>query len=118
MTRVREPGDKESFDNCLDHTYELEKKYSISLNTNNRKVIYKAVIDELKEKGYFYLNSRSNQGKILALRFNLEEMSQGKVCLYQKAKTPILDDDKVNNTENSDLGDEQKSLIRSWRNLF
>ena len=46
----REPGDKESFDNYLDHTDELEKKYSISLNTNNRKVIYKAVIDALKEK--------------------------------------------------------------------
>ena len=50
MSRVREPSDKESFDNYLDHTDELEKKYSISLNTNNRKVIYKAVIDELKEK--------------------------------------------------------------------
>ena len=50
MSRVRGPSDKESFDNYLDHTDELEKKYSISLNTNNRKVIYKAVIDELKEK--------------------------------------------------------------------
>ena len=84
---------------------------------------YDDLIEELKEKGYFYLNSRSNQGKILALRFNLEEMSQGKVCLYQKAKNPILDDDEVNNTENSDLGDEQKSLkaiysVVSWNHVF
>jgi putative isomerase len=84
---------------------------------------YDDLIEELKEKGYFYLNSRSNHGKILALRFNLEEMSQGKVCLCKKAKTPILANEETNISENSDSVDEQNSLkaiysVVSWNHVF
>jgi putative isomerase len=32
-----------------------------------------ALMNELKEYGYFYLNSRATRGKFLALRFNLDE---------------------------------------------
>lgn len=46
----REPGERESFDNFLDHKTGLEEKYAVSLNTNNRKDIYIAVINELREK--------------------------------------------------------------------
>jgi len=51
---------------------------------------YDDLIEELKEKGYFYLNSRSNHGKILALRFNLEEMSKGKYVFVKKQKLQFL----------------------------
>jgi hypothetical protein len=46
----REPGERESFDNFLDHKTGLEEKYAVSLNTKNRKDIYIAVINELREK--------------------------------------------------------------------
>ena len=84
---------------------------------------YNDLIEELKEKGYFYLNSRSNHGEILALRFNLEEMSQGKVCIRQKAKTPILANEETNISEDSNSVDEQNSLkaiysVVSWNHVF
>ena len=41
-----EPSERESFDNFLDYKTGLEEKYSVSLNTKNRKVIYTAVINE------------------------------------------------------------------------
>ena len=50
MSDVQEPGERESFDNFLDHKDELENKYAISLNTKNRKDIYIAVIKELRER--------------------------------------------------------------------
>ena len=45
-----EPSERESFDNFLDYKTGLEEKYSVSLNTKNRKVIYTAVINELRER--------------------------------------------------------------------
>ena len=50
MSDVQEPGERESFDNFLDHKTGLEEKYAVSLNTKNRKDIYIAVIKELREK--------------------------------------------------------------------
>ena len=84
---------------------------------------YDDLIEELKEKGYFYLNSRSNHGEILALRFNLEEMSQGNVCIRQKAKTPIIANEETNISEDSNSVDEQNSLkaiysVVSWNHVF
>ena len=75
-----EPGDKESFDNYLDHTDELEKKYSISLNTKNRKVIYKAVIDELKERNLVNKAFYKNQEETISLLD--DEMDEFKDIVY------------------------------------
>jgi len=47
---IKEPSERESFDNFLDYKDDLEKDFSISLNTNNRKAIYEAVIDELRDR--------------------------------------------------------------------
>ena len=80
MSRAREPGDKESFDNYLDHTDELEKKYSISLNTNNRKAIYKAVIDELKERNLVNKAFYENQVETISLLNG--EMDEFKDIVY------------------------------------
>ena len=46
----KEPGERESFDNFLDYKDELEADFSISLNTKNRKLIYTAVINELRQR--------------------------------------------------------------------
>ena len=46
----KEPSERESFDNFLDYKTGLEEKYSVSLNTKNRKDIYIAVINELRER--------------------------------------------------------------------
>ena len=75
-----EPGDKESFDTFLDHTDELEKKYAISLNTNNRKVIYKAVIDELKERNLVNKAFYENQVETISLLDG--EMDEFKDIVY------------------------------------
>jgi len=56
-----EPGERESFDNFLDHKTGLEEKYSISLNTKNRKVIYTAVINELRERNLVNKDFYENQ---------------------------------------------------------
>ena len=45
-----EPSERESVDNFLDYKDDLEKKYSITLRTTNRKDIYEAVIDELRDR--------------------------------------------------------------------
>ena len=47
---IKEPSERESFDNFLDYKDDLEKKYSITLRTTNRKDIYEAVIDELRDR--------------------------------------------------------------------
>tara|TARA_B100001123_G_C14720687_1_gene792968 strand:+ start:251 stop:619 length:369 start_codon:yes stop_codon:yes gene_type:complete len=46
----KQPSERESFDNFLDYKTGLEQKYSVSLNTKNRKDIYIAVINELRER--------------------------------------------------------------------
>jgi hypothetical protein len=43
-------SEKESFDNFLDHRDTLAQKYSIELNTTNKKKIYTSVVNELREK--------------------------------------------------------------------
>ena len=50
---IKEPSERESFDNFLDYKDDLEKKYSITLRTTNRKDIYEAVIDELRDRKLF-----------------------------------------------------------------
>ena len=50
LSDIQEPGERESFDNFLDYKTGLEEKYAVSLNTKNRKDIYIAVINELRER--------------------------------------------------------------------
>lgn len=62
MQELHKITDKDSFDNYLDHKDDLEYKYSLILGTSNKKAIYYAVLDEMKEKNLinnsFYENER------------------------------------------------------------
>ena len=50
-----------------------------------------ALMSELKENGYFYLNSRATRGKFLALRFNLDETPEMSIKIdFDTIKKPQL----------------------------
>ena len=77
----KEPGEKESFDNFLDYKDDLEKDFSISLNTNNRKVIYKAVIDELRERKL--VNKAFHENQLETISFlGHDETFTGIMCMF------------------------------------
>ena len=76
----KEPGERESFDNFLDYKDELEEDFSISLNTKNRKLIYTAVINELRQRKL--VNKAFYDNQIETISF-LEDESDGfKDILY------------------------------------
>ena len=75
-----EPGERESFDNFLDYKDELEADFSISLNTKNRKLIYTAVINELRQRKLVNKAFYDNQLETISF---LEDESDGfKDILY------------------------------------
>ena len=75
-----EPGERESFDNFLDYKDELEADFSIGLNTKNRKLIYTAVINELRHRKL--VNKEFYDNQIETISF-LEDESDGfKEILY------------------------------------
>ena len=76
----KEPGERESFDNFLDYKDELEEDFSIGLNTKNRKLIYTAVINELRHRKL--VNKEFYDNQIETISF-LEDESDGfKEILY------------------------------------
>ena len=76
----KEPSEKESFDNFLDYKDDLEKDFSISLNTKNRKLIFTAVINELRHRKL--VNKEFYDNQIETISF-LEDESDGfKDILY------------------------------------
>lgn len=62
MQELHKINDKQSFDNFLEYKDELENKYSRKLGTTDKKAIYNAVIDEMREKKliseYFHENQK------------------------------------------------------------
>ena len=75
-----EPGERESFDNFLDYKDDLEKDFSISLNTKNRKLIYTAVINELRQRKL--VNKAFYDNQIETISFLEDETDGFKDILY------------------------------------
>ena len=80
VSDIQEPGDRESFDNFLDYKTGLEEKYSVSLNTKNRKVIYTAVINELKERNL--VNKAFYENELDTYSLIDDEMDEFKETIY------------------------------------
>ena len=76
----KEPGERESFDNFLDYKDDLEKEFSISLNTRNRKLIYTAVINELRQRKL--VNKAFYDNQIETISFLEDETDGLKEILY------------------------------------
>ena len=76
----KEPTEKESFDNFLDYKDELEADFSIGLNTKNRKLIYTAVINELRHRKL--VNKEFYDNQIETISFLEDETDGLKEILY------------------------------------
>ena len=76
----KEPGERESFDNFLDYKDDLEKEFSISLNTKNRKLIFTAVINELRHRKL--VNKAFYDNEIETISFLEDETDGFKDILY------------------------------------
>ena len=76
----KEPSEKESFDNFLDYKDELEEDFSIGLNTKNRKLIYTAVINELRQRKL--VNKAFYDNQIETISFLEDETDGFKDILY------------------------------------
>ena len=76
----KEPGERESFDNFLDYKDELEEDFSIGLNTKNRKLIYTAVINELRHRKL--VNKEFYDNQIETISFLEDETDGLKEILY------------------------------------
>ena len=76
----KEPGERESFDNFLDYKDDLEKEFSISLNTRNRKLIYTAVINELRQRKL--VNKAFYDNQIETISFLEDETDGFKDIMY------------------------------------
>ena len=76
----KEPGERESFDNFLDYKDDLEKEFSISLNTKNRKLIFTAVINELRQRKL--VNKAFYDNQIETISFLEDETDGLKEILY------------------------------------
>ena len=75
-----EPGERESFDNFLDYKDELEADFSIGLNTKNRKLIYTAVINELRHRKL--VNKEFYDNQIETISFLEDETDGFKDIMY------------------------------------
>tara|TARA_B100002051_G_scaffold219880_1_gene213473 strand:+ start:287 stop:649 length:363 start_codon:yes stop_codon:yes gene_type:complete len=80
ISDMQEPSERESFDNFLDYNTELNEKYSISLNTKNRKVIYTAVINELRERNL--VNKAFYENELETYSFIEDDMDEFKETIY------------------------------------
>ena len=76
----KEPGERESFDNFLDYKDELEEDFSIALNTKNRKLIYTAVINELRYRKL--VNKEFYDNQIETISFLEDETDGFKDIMY------------------------------------
>ena len=76
----KEPTEKESFDNFLDYKDELEEDFSIGLNTKNRKLIYTAVINELRHRKL--VNKEFYDNQIETISFLEDETDGFKDIMY------------------------------------
>ena len=76
----KEPGERESFDNFLDYKDELEEEFSIALNTKNRKLIYTAVINELRYRKL--VNKEFYDNQIETISFLEDETDGFKDIMY------------------------------------
>ena len=76
----KEPGERESFDNFLDYKDELEEDFSIGLNTKNRKLIYTAVINELRHRKL--VNKEFYDNQIETISFLEDETDGFKDIMY------------------------------------
>ena len=76
----KEPGERESFDNFLDYKDELEEDFSIALNTKNRKLIYTAVINELRYRKL--VNKEFYDNQIETISFLEDESDEFKGIMY------------------------------------
>ena len=76
----KEPGERESFDNFLDYKDELEADFSIGLNTKNRKLIYTAVINELRYRKL--VNKEFYDNQIETISFLEDETDGFKDIMY------------------------------------
>ena len=76
----KEPGERESFDNFLDYKDDLEKEFSISLNTKNRKLIFTAVINELRHRKL--VNKAFYDNEIETISFLEDETDGFKDIMY------------------------------------
>ena len=76
----KEPGERESFDNFLDYKDDLEKEFSISLNTKNRKLIFTAVINELRHRKL--VNKEFYDNQIETISFLEDETDGFKDIMY------------------------------------
>tara|TARA_B100002019_G_C21168919_1_gene547355 strand:+ start:73 stop:477 length:405 start_codon:yes stop_codon:yes gene_type:complete len=76
----KEPGERESFDNFLDYKDELEEDFSIGLNTKNRKLIYTAVINELRHRNL--VNKAFYDNQIETISFLEDETDGFKDIMY------------------------------------
>jgi len=76
----KEPGERESFDNFLDYKDELEEDFSIGLNTKNRKLIYTAVINELRHRNL--VNKEFYDNQIETISFLEDETDGFKDIMY------------------------------------
>ena len=84
----REPSERESFDNFLDHKTDLEEIYSISLNTTNRIIIYKAVIDDLKKRNL--INKEFYENELETISFLEDDTYIFKNRLYMLINVYII----------------------------
>ena len=76
----KELTEKESFDNFLDYKDELEEEFSIALNTKNRKLIYTAVINELRYRKL--VNKEFYDNQIETISFLEDETDGFKDIMY------------------------------------
>ena len=84
----KEPSERESFDNFLDYKTGLEEKYSVSLNTKNRKVIYIAVINELRERNL--VNKAFYENELETYSLIDDDMDEFKETIYMLLQTFIF----------------------------
>ena len=75
-----EVSERESFDNFLDYKDELEADFSIGLNTKNRKLIYTAVINELRHRKL--VNKEFYDNQIETISFLEDETDGFKDIIY------------------------------------
>ena len=75
-----EVSERESFDNFLDYKDELEADFSIGLNTKNRKLIYTAVINELRHRKL--VNKEFYDNQIETISFLEDETDGFKDIMY------------------------------------
>ena len=80
LSDVQEPGERESFDNFLDYKTGLEEKYAVSLNTKNRKDIYIAVINELRERNL--VNKAFYENELETYSYLPDDMVDFKETIY------------------------------------